>query len=188
MAKRKENKGGNSKLKGKSWKVPNYALNAISNAVKTYETLQKEDINSENTTEGYKRAKSILEVKNLKYNHMKTIKSWFDNFNGDHSDIEYRLHGGKTMHNWVDSTLNREREAVKAPKKIKSETGLSNQFIKNHEKDNNSSIRNKSTFSIPNVSKDISGQIKRGKPIYEPMGMTEEVERIKNLIIYESKI
>ena len=42
MAKRKENKGGNSKLKGKSWRVPDYALNAISNAVKTYETLQKE--------------------------------------------------------------------------------------------------------------------------------------------------
>ena len=82
MAKRKENKGGNSKLKGKSWRVPDYALNAISNAVKTYETLQKEDVESENTTEGYKRAKSILEVKNLKYNHMKTIKSWFDNFDG----------------------------------------------------------------------------------------------------------
>ena len=97
MAKRKDNKGGNSKLKGKSWNVPDYALNAINNAVKTYETLQKEDVESENTTEGYKRAKSILEVKNLKYNHMKTIKSWFDNFDGDHNDIEYRLHGGKTI-------------------------------------------------------------------------------------------
>ena len=187
MAKRKENEGGNSKLKGKSWKVPDYALNAISNAVKTYETLQKEDVEFEDTTEGYKRAKSILEVKNLKYNHMKTIKSWFDNFDGDHNDIEYRLHGGKTMHNWVDGTLNRERESVKAPKKIKSDTGLSNQFIKNHEKDNNQ-VRYKSTFSIPNMAKDISGQIKRGKPIYEPMGMSEEIERMKNLIIYESKI
>ena len=74
MAKRKENKGGNSKLKGKSWNVPDYALNAIGNAVKTYETLQKEDIESENTTEGYKRAKTILEVKNLKYEHVKKIK------------------------------------------------------------------------------------------------------------------
>ncbi len=187
MAKRKDNKGGNSKLKGKSWNVPNYALNAISNAVKTYETLQKEDIESENTTEGYKRAKTILEVKNLKYEHVKKIKSWFDNFDGDHNDIEYRLHGGKTMHNWVDSTLNRERASVKAPKKIKSETGLSNQFIKNHEKDNNK-VRYKSTFSIPNMAKDISGQIKRGKPIYEPMGMSEELIRMQNLIIYESKI
>jgi hypothetical protein len=187
MAKRKENKGGNSKLKGKSWRVPDYALNAISNAVKTYETLQKEDVESEETTQGYKRAKSILEVKNLKYNHIKTIKSWFDNFDGDHDDMEYRLHGGKTMHNWVDSTLNRERAAVKNPKKIKSDTGLTNQFIKNHEKDNNQ-VKHKSTFSIPNMAKDISGQIKRGKPIYEPMGMTEELERMKNLIIYESKI
>ena len=187
MAKNKENKGGNSKLRGKSWRVPDYALNAIGNAVKTYETLQKEDVGAETTTKGYKRAKSILEVKNLKYNHMKTIKSWFDNFDGDHNDIEYRLHGGKTMHNWVDSTLNRERAAVKNPKKIKSDTGLTNQFIKNHEKDNNQ-VRYKSTFSIPNMAKDISGQIKRGKPIYEPMGISEELERMKNLIIYESKI
>jgi len=182
MAKRKQNKGGNSKLKGKSWVVPEYALNAISNAVKTYETLQKEDVESEETTEGYKRAKSILEVKNLKYNHMKTLKSWFDNFDGDHKDIEYRLHGGKTMHNWIDSTLNRERAAVEAPKKIKSETGLSNQFIKNHEKDNNKVNKNSLKIKIPRVNKNVFKQTWTGKPVYE------EVERIKNLIIYESKI
>lgn len=182
MAKRKENKGGNSKLKGESWRVPDYALNAISNAVKTYETLQKEDVESEETTQGYKRAKSILEVKNLKYNHIKTIKSWFDNFDGDHDDMEYRLHGGKTMHNWVDSTLNRERAAVKNPKKIKSDTGLTNQFIKNHEKNNNKVNKNSLKIRIPRVYKDISGQLIRGKPVYE------EIERMKNLIIYESKI
>ena len=42
MAKRKENKGGNSQLKGKEWNCPDYVLNAIGNAVKTYETLKKE--------------------------------------------------------------------------------------------------------------------------------------------------
>lgn len=182
MSKRKENSGGNSKLKGKSWNVPDYVLNTIKNAVNTYETLQKEDIESENTTKGYKRAKSILEVKNLKYEHVKKIKSWFDNFDGDHNDMEYRLHGGKTMHNWVDSTLNRERMAVKAPKKIKSETGLSNQFIKQHEKDTNKVNSQTLKIKIPKISKDVSGQVWRGKPVYE------EIERIKNLIIYESKI
>ena len=34
--------------------------------LRQYETLQKEDIETENTTEGYKRAKSILEVKESK--------------------------------------------------------------------------------------------------------------------------
>ena len=54
---------------------------------------------------------------------MKRIKNWFDKFDGDHNDMEYRLNGGKTMNNWVDSTLNKETQALKAPKKIKSETG-----------------------------------------------------------------
>jgi hypothetical protein len=113
---------------------------------------------------------------------MKKIKSWFDNFEGNHNDIEYRLHGGKTMHNWIDSTLNKERMAVKAPKKIKSETGLSNQFIKDHEKDTNKVNKNSLKIKIPRPNKDVSGQVWRGKPVYE------EIERIKNLIIYESKI
>jgi hypothetical protein len=182
MATRKENKGGNSKLKGKEWNCPDYVLNAISNAVKTYETLKKEDINQNKQTEGYKRAKGILENKKIKYEHMKKIKSWFDNFDGEHKDIEYRLNGGKTMHNWVDSTLNKERLAVEAPKKIKSETGLTNQFIKDHEKDDTKINKNSLKIRIPRPNKDISGQIMRGKPVYE------EIERMKNLIIYESKI
>ena len=45
MANRKKNKGGNSKLHGKYYNCPDYVLNAIGNAVKTYETLKKEEIN-----------------------------------------------------------------------------------------------------------------------------------------------
>ena len=110
MAKRKDNIGGNSELRGKYWNCPDYVLNAISNAVKTYESLNK---NGE-ITEGYKRAKGILESKKIEYAQMKRIKNWFDSFDGNHNDMEYRLNGGKTMHNWVDSTLNRETEAIKA--------------------------------------------------------------------------
>ena len=70
---------------------------------------------------------------------------------------------------------------------LQKDTNPNNTFIKSHEKDN-SKPKLKSTFSIPNLGKDIGGQISRGKPIYEPMGMNEEIERIKNLIIYKSKI
>ena len=83
----------------------------------------------------------------LEYNHMKRIKNWFDTFEGNHNDMEYRLNGGKTMHNWINSTLNKETEALKGPKKIKMETGLSNQFIKDHEKDN-SKINKQAVFFI----------------------------------------
>ena len=182
MANREKNKGGNSKLHGKYYNCPNYVLNAISNAVKTYDTLKKEDIEINKPTEGYKRAKGILENKKIEYKQMKRIKNWFDDYEGKHDDIEYRLNGGKTMNNWVESTLKKETESIKAPKKIKSETGLSNQFIKQHEKDNTKINKQSLKIKIPRISKDISGQVMRGKPVYE------EILRIQNLIIYESKI
>ena len=86
------------------------------------------------------------------------------------------------MHNWVNSTLKKETEAVKAPKKIKMDTGLTNQFIKSHNKDVNKVNRQSLKMKLPKIQKDISGQIKRGKPVYE------EVIRMKNLITYKSKI
>jgi RPA family protein len=177
MANRKENKGGNSELHGKYWTCPEYVINALKTAVDRYESLNKNDKNSE----GYKRAKGILNNNLIEYSQMKRIKNWFDTFEGDHSDMEYRLNGGKTMHNWVDSTLNRETEAIKAPKKIKMETGLSNQFIKSHNKDVNKITRQTLKANLPKLHKDISGQVWRGKPVYE------EVEKIKKLITYKYK-
>ena len=178
MANRKENKGGNSELRGKYWSCPEYVTNCLSNAIKTYESTVKND----KPTEGYKRAKGILENNKIEYSHMKRIKNWFDNFEGSHQDMEYRLNGGKTMHNWVNSTLNKETEAIKGPKKIKMETGLNNQFITSHNKDNSKINKHTLKMNLPKLHKDIGGQIWRGKPVYE------EIDRILSLIIYESKI
>ena len=177
MANRKDNNGGNSELDGKYWNCPTYVLNCLGNAVKKYETLNK----GGEPTEGYQRALGILEDNRVEYKHMKRIKNWFDTWEGSHDDIEYELNGGKTMHNWVDGTLTRETEAIKAPKKIKSQTGMANQFIKNHEKDNNKVYKNSLKIRIPQPHKDIGGQITRGKPIYE------QTERIKELIKYRHK-
>ena len=55
---------------------------------------------------------------------MKRIKNWFDKFEGNHNDMEYRLNGGKTMDNWINNTLNKETQAIKGPKKIKMETDM----------------------------------------------------------------
>lgn len=178
MANRKKNKGGNSDLDGKYWSCPDYVLNCLKNAVKTYESINKDN----KPTEGYKRAKGILENNKIEYKQMKRIKNWFDSFEGDHNDMEYKLNGGKTMNNWVDGTLNRETQALKAPKKIKSETGLANQFIKQHSKDNTKVNKDTIKIKLPKISKDVVGQVWRGKPVYE------ELMRIQELIIYESKI
>tara|TARA_R110000824_G_scaffold104840_1_gene248568 strand:- start:1318 stop:1854 length:537 start_codon:yes stop_codon:yes gene_type:complete len=178
MAKRTENKGGNSDLHGKYWKCPPYVKNCLTNAVKRYDSINKNG----KPTEGYKRAKGILEYDKIEYKQMKRIKNWFDNFKGSHEDMEHRLNGGKTMHNWINSMLNKETQAIKGPKKIKMETGMSNQFLKQHEKDNNKINKNSLKLKLPKLSKDVGGQVWRGKPVYE------EIEKIKKLIIYESKI
>jgi hypothetical protein len=181
MATRKNNKGGNKELHGKYWKCPTYVRNCLSNAVKTYESITKE---YDKPTEGYKRAKGILENNLIEYSQMKRIKNWFDGFEGDHDDMEYRLNGGKTMNNWIDGTLNREIEAIKGPKKIKMNTGMSNQFIKPHTKDKSKINKHSLKLRMPKLhASPVSHQIWTGKPVY-----SEEIERIKKLIIYESKI
>lgn len=173
----KKNKGGNSQLRGKYWKCPEYVTNALETALKRYESTHKGK-----TSEGYKRAKKILENNSIEYSQMKRIKNWFDTFEGSHDDIEYRLNGGKTMNNWVNSTLKKETEAIKSPKKVKMEIGIPNQFIKSHNKDTNKINRQTLKMKLPKIEKDISGQIKRGKPVYE------QVTRMKKLITYKSKI
>jgi len=178
MADRKNNKGGNNELHGKKWKCPKYIMDSITNAVTEYE----KKFDKPKKTQGYKRAKGLMEDDMIEYKSMKRIKNWFDNFDGSNKDIEYNLNGGKTMHNWVDSTLNKERLAIEGPKKIKSQTGLANQFIKQHTKDNNSINKTSIKTRIPKMYKDVAGQISRGKPIYE------EINRMKNLITYKSKI
>ena len=179
----KKNKGGNSQLEDKYWNCPDYVLNVLENSVKRYETLRLKN----GKTEGYERAKNILENKRIGYGQMKRIKNWFDSFDGDWEDEEFKLNGGKTMHNWVNNQLNTATTNIKNIKDAQKDTNPNNTHIKTHTKDNNK-IKYKSTFSVPNLGKDISGQISRGKPTYEPIGLSEEIERIKNLITYKSKI
>jgi hypothetical protein len=142
-------------------------------------------------TEGYERAKGILVEKSITYKQMKRIKNWFDKFEGEWDDPEFKLNGGKTMMNWVNNTLDTATSAIKNIKDAQKDAGTA---IKNtHQKDGYTKDNNKVTFkttipTTPNFAKDISGQIERGKPIYEPMGMSEEIVRMKELIIYESKI
>jgi len=74
MAQRKDNKGGNSQLQNKYWDCPDYVRKDLSNIVKRYESINKNG----KPTEGYKRAKDILEHGKIPYGQMKRIKNWFD--------------------------------------------------------------------------------------------------------------
>lgn len=90
--------------------------------------------NGNENTEGYKRNKELRDSKVATYQQIKRIKSWFDNFNGNKEDAPFILNGGDRMKNWCDEVLNTWRNNVEGGKKIKSDTGMQNQFLDTHEK------------------------------------------------------
>ncbi len=91
-------------------------------------------------TEGYKRNKTLRNSDSISYQQLKRIKNWFDTFNGDVNSYEYLLNGSDYMKNWVNHTLQSERNDTYTTKKNKSESGLPNQFIQPHEKNNLNTI------------------------------------------------
>ena len=84
--------------------------------------------------EGYNRNQQLRQTKQATYQQIKRIKSWFDNYSGDKKDAPFILNGGDRMKNWCDEVLNTWRNNVEGGKKIKSDTGMQNQFLDTHEK------------------------------------------------------
>jgi ribosomal protein S19 len=173
MASREKNKGGNSQLRGKKWNCPSNILKELKNIVNNY--------NGDKKTQGYTRSSNILKNNGvISYEQLKGMKNWFDS-NDDQHD-EYTLNGGKSMKDWVDSTLNKATKGIENVKDAKQHAGEENSHIQTHEKNRKITP----TFSHPKIPKVYKGNqfknIMSGKPIYE------EIERIKELITYKSKI
>lgn len=176
MANRENNKGGNSQLKGKTWNCPNNILNELQRVVRNYESSNKDK-----KTQGYTRAKNIIDKDGvITYENLKRIKNFFDH--NDEESEEFKLNGGKRMKKWVDETLYKATKGIENIKDAKQYAGEENSHIKSHEKN----TKVKTTFSHDEIPKLHKGStfknIMRGKPIYE------EIERIKELITYKSKI
>lgn len=92
-------------------------------------------------SEGYKRNEELQNKKFITYKQLKRIKNFFDNFKGDQKDNEFILNGGFPMKNWVNDTLRKLREGLKITKRNRMDTGMQNQFIKNHEKKDFTNVR-----------------------------------------------
>jgi hypothetical protein len=86
------------------------------------------------SVQGYNRNKELQNQSEITYQQLKRIKNFFDNFKGNQNELPFILNGGVEMKAWVDGTLNQMRQNPKMTKKNKMETGMENQFIKNHEK------------------------------------------------------
>jgi hypothetical protein len=97
--------------------------------------------NADSNSEGYKRNKELQSKKFITYKQLKRIKNFFDNFKGNHKEPEFILNGGVEMKNWVDNELRRMRENPKITKRNKMDTGMQNQFIKPHEKNDFTNVR-----------------------------------------------
>lgn len=95
--------------------------------------------------------KNFYERGYLEYDDLKNIKKNYPRL----SDAEKLAHGGDTFYAWVIRQLNALRGRVKEKKENNTAAGLSNQYIKPHEKQN--------TIQTPNVVKITENTFKKLK-------------------------
>lgn len=101
----------NSQLVDKTFQIP-------SNVLKYIQTT----LVSNPSGEGVKRAKFMLNNGVITYQAMKRLKNYFDYYNPQTGNkIEYALAGGDLMRDFVETTLNRERDGVSKGKVIRQD-------------------------------------------------------------------
>jgi len=126
-------------------------------------------------SEGYKRNKDLQEKNTISYTQMKRIKGYFDNYKGDFKDAEFILNGGLKMKYWVDQTLNQLRTNIKMTQANRTAAGETNQYIDTHEIDD-TNVRPSQTHK--KATERHASSIPK---------LTEEINKIKKLIIWEQK-
>ena len=125
----------NNNLYGKSVNLPEEVVNHLTQCFNNAK-------GADNSTEGYRRNKELREKKSITYQVLKRMKNWFDNSNKEKNDLSYILNGGDKMKEWIDRELRGMRTGDYLTKRNKSDTGMQNQFISPHEKDNPNKLSN----------------------------------------------
>jgi hypothetical protein len=170
----------NSSLENKKFKVPDNVFNKINQMLKRVNT------NSEQA-KGLKRAKDIVSDRKVSYSQMKRLKNYFDSYQGDGNDEEYKLIGGKITRMWVDKTLGQNRDSIKQSKKTKMDGGMENQFIKTHTKDKDNANPTKANGGMIDIRKSSKMRnIMANDAIYQE-NYKKEIDSIKYLIEYMNK-
>ena len=99
----------NSQLYDKKYRIPDPIINKI-----------KARLVASPSGEGVKRAKTIVNNGVITYQNLKRIKNFFDYFNPENGDPnQYELAGGQDMRNWIEQTLNSDRNATNTAKDAK---------------------------------------------------------------------
>lgn len=116
----------NSKLIGNLYEVPKEVLVYIKHAINKH--------CDHKTSKGYKRANHIVNNPNQPFVNLVNIKNYFDTLDPNNvNKIEFDLHGGKVMNNWVQDLIKRERERVEGNKVARTNAGMDGQFRKDSE-------------------------------------------------------
>ena len=104
----------NQELYGQSYKLPDNVLKAIKSAFV-----------SNPSGDGVIRAKNLLRNRTITYQELKRLKNFFDNFNPEtEGSIRYGLAGGDLMKNFVEQTLNTNRDAVQRSKDTRQDMNV----------------------------------------------------------------
>lgn len=161
----------NSTLEDKYFKVSEKMLKTLKSNLEKY---------SEENPAGSKRARNLITNQKASYQEMKRIKNYFDSYEGDGTDVEYKLNGGDIGKNWVESSLEQARETIDSAKRVRMDGGEENQFKKTHEKDrDNANPTGVGMVKIYKGSK--MRNIMNNTTTYEST-IKEEVNKIKSLI------
>ena len=131
--------------------------------------LQKsfESVEVDSSVEGFNRNQELREKGVVSYQQLKRIKNWFDTYSGDKKDAPFILNGGDRMNGWCDHVLNHWRSSLTRGKEVKMNSGMQNQFIDSHEKDE----------VVVNPQKKHSSGIEK----YDT-AVTENIKKINNLM------
>lgn len=134
----------NSELYNKTYRIPPDVLKYIQTTL----------VSTPNG-EGVKRAKFMLKNGVITYQVMKRLKNFFDYFNPNTQDrVQYALAGGDLMKNFINTTLNSDRHAVKSGKKIKQDmTANPNSELKPYQTPRLNEEKKNKKFNIENYDK-----------------------------------
>ena len=148
----------NKDLYGKTYTVPNGVISSLSNEINRNKNNK--------SLKGYKRAQNIVNDRAMSYSMLKRMKNFFDSYKGGKGDSEYLINGGEKMKTWVNNTLNKNRGDITRQKRLKSDSGMKNQFKKTHTKDrDNKNVTKVNVARAQNNSREIF----TNKTVYKEM-------------------
>jgi hypothetical protein len=170
----------NKDLKYKSYKIPINVINRIKN---TINNLSSNDLQAK----GLKRAQDMIDNKVISYSQINGLKNYFDTYEGDGKDDEYKLIGGETTKKWIDNSLEHDKATIKKNKTVRKDGGMENQFIKTHEKDKDNSNPTKANGGMIDVKNSFKNKnIMSNDAIYQE-SYNKQLNSMKYLIEYLSK-